>query len=375
VGQPSNRQRVHARRSTRAALVRHAVAGLALASALGGLAACGVTGSTATSSQGPAPSTQRIRSTPAFRFAVPASGDHPPAPSICGSDSPPPARFAHVIVIMLENHSYDQLIGPAHSPAAAQAPYLNRLASSCGLAIDYHNVTHPSLPNYLAATGGGTFGITYDCQGCATSAPSVFSQVAAAGGSWAVYAESMPGACQPRDDLAVKYTDHHNPPVFYRSLQASCAANDQPMGTPLGGALISALQSGRLANYVFLAPNRCNDMHDCSIHTGDAWLAWWINTITASRVYRTQPTAIFITVDEGTGGHIGKGEVCAQNPADQSCHVPLVAVSPYVHRHSVDRQVLDHYALLRTTEQLLGLPPLGNAATAPDMRSAIGLRR
>ncbi len=276
---------------------------------------------------------------------------------------------------MLENHSYDQLIGPAHSPAAAQAPYLNRLAAGCGLATNYHNVTHPSLPNYLAVTGGSTFGITYDCQGCATPAPSVFSQVAAAGGSWAAYAESMPGPCQARDDLAVSYTDHHNPPVFYRSLQASCAAHDHPMGTPAGGALISALETGHLANYVFLAPNRCNDMHDCSIHTGDAWLAWWINTITASRVYRTQPTAIFVTLDEGTGGHIGKGEVCAANPTDQSCHIPLIVVSRYVHRHSVDAQVLDHYALLRATEQLLGLPPLGSAATAPDLLPAFGLLR
>ena len=115
-------------------------------------------------------------------------------------------------------------------------------------------------------------------------------------------------------------------------------------------------------------------MHDCSIHTGDAWLAWWINTITASRVYRTQPTAIFITVDEGAHGHIGKGEVCRQNPADQSCHIPLVVVSPFIPHHTRDGHLLDHYALLRATEQLLHLPPLGNAATAPDMLRALGLR-
>lgn len=115
-------------------------------------------------------------------------------------------------------------------------------------------------------------------------------------------------------------------------------------------------------------------MHDCSIHTGDAWIAWWINTITASRVYKTQPTAILITVDEGTGGHIGKGEVCRQNPTDQSCHVPLLVVSPYVRHHARDAQSLDHYALLRASEELLGLAPLGAAAHAPSILTTFGLR-
>lgn len=92
------------------------------------------------------------------------------------------------------------------------------------------------------------------------------------------------------------------------------------------------------------------------------------------RVYNTQPTAILITVDEGTGGHIGKGEVCRQNPTDQSCHVPLLVVSPYVRHHARDAQSLDHYALLRASEELLGLAPLGAAAHAPSILTTFGLR-
>jgi phosphatidylinositol-3-phosphatase len=305
--------------------------------------------------------------------SAPASADRPPPTAVCGTSTQPPSRIQHVIVIMLENHSYHELIGPPHSAAAQQAPYLNRLADSCGLATNYHNVTHPSLPNYLAATGGSTFGITYDCQGCATSAPSIFSQVASAGRSWAVYAESMSTPCRATDDLAVEYTAHHNPPIFYRSLRSSCPAHDLPMGTPRHGRLATALRTGKLATYVFMAPNRCNDMHDCSIHTGDTWLAWWMNTILSSRVYRTQPTAIFITVDEGNGGTIGRGEICRQHPTDESCHIPLIIVGRDVRRHSRDNQPMDHYALLRASEQLLGLPPLASAASAPDMLPQFGL--
>ncbi len=70
----------------------------------------------------------------------------------CGTAAAPPA-YRHVIWIWMENHSYSDIIGNT-----AQAPYINSLASSCGVATDYHNTTHPSLPNYLAATSGLSHG-------------------------------------------------------------------------------------------------------------------------------------------------------------------------------------------------------------------------
>src|SRR5919109_3419040 len=78
----------------------------------------------------------------------------------CGALHAPAVGYQHVIWIWLENHSYEQLIGPPGSPAAAGAPYLNALAARCGLATNYHNITHPSLPNYLAATAGSTLGVS-----------------------------------------------------------------------------------------------------------------------------------------------------------------------------------------------------------------------
>ena len=73
----------------------------------------------------------------------------PGSPSAAGhpcTGAEPPARFAHVILIVMENHGFDQVAG--HSP------FLNALAHRCGLAADYHAVAHPSLPNYLALTSG-----------------------------------------------------------------------------------------------------------------------------------------------------------------------------------------------------------------------------
>src|SRR5437867_4229914 len=65
--------------------------------------------------------------------------------------------LSHVFIIVMENKEYKKIIG---SPSA---PYINRLAQQYGLATNYYAITHPSLPNYLALTGGSTFGVTSNC--------------------------------------------------------------------------------------------------------------------------------------------------------------------------------------------------------------------
>jgi phosphatidylinositol-3-phosphatase len=103
--------------------------------------------------------------------AAATSASHP-----CGTVSKP-GTYKHVIWIWLENHSYNAILG------SSQAPYFNTLAKECGLATNYHNVTHPSLPNYIAATSGLSYSsiqkFLSDCSpssSCDTSAKSIFGQ-------------------------------------------------------------------------------------------------------------------------------------------------------------------------------------------------------
>src|SRR6202035_4095598 len=63
----------------------------------------------------------------------------------CGKLPLSSTAYKHVVWIWMENHSYEEIIG------SAEAPYINSLAAQCGLATNYHNVSHPSLPNYIAA--------------------------------------------------------------------------------------------------------------------------------------------------------------------------------------------------------------------------------
>ena len=205
----------------------------------------------------------------------------------CGKLPLSATRYSHVMWIWMENHSYGEIIG------SAEAPYINSLARQCGLATNYHNVSHPSLPNYIAATSGlplaglGPFGS--DCspsRACGTPAPSVFAQVR----SWKAYEQSMPRHCDRADTGA--YAVRHDPPPYYLAL-ASCARDDVGYGR-----LAPDLARGRLAAFSFLTPNLIDDMHDGTIAQGDGWLRTNLPTILNSAAYRKARGMSLVTLTD-----------------------------------------------------------------------------
>jgi phospholipase C len=295
--------------------------------------------------------------------AAVAAVARPAAPTMaaagpCGTQATAPG-YKHVIWIWMENHSYNTIIG---SP---QAPYINSLANECGLATNYHNVSHPSLPNYVSATSGlGYKAIAKfdgDCNpvpGCVTSAASIFGQ----GETWKAYAESMPSNCDKTN--AGEYAVRHNPPPYFTKL-GGCATFDVPYTQ-----LASDLSAGKLPAFSFVTPNLIDDMHDGTIADGDNWLAANLPTILTSPEYTSGSTAVFITWDEGEGGTATK---CATNKTDVGCHVATLVISPSTNPGTRSATLFNHYSLLGTAEQLLGLPALGRAAAFPTMTSAFHL--
>jgi phospholipase C len=280
----------------------------------------------------------------------------------CGTAATPHA-YQHVIWIWMENHSFSDIIGNK-----SQAPYINSIAAGCGLATDYHNTTHPSLPNYLSATSGIAQGslpfTTYlDCDVssvCDMSVGSIFGQ----GESWKAYEESMPSNCYTSN--SGEYAVRHNPPVYYTTL-AGCASHDVPytqLATDLAGNALPA--------FSFITPNLIDDMHDGTIADGDTWLSKNLPVILNSKEYQAGTTAIFITWDEGSGGY--PIEDCDDSTnTDSSCRVPTIVISPSTPVGSTSGTFFDHYSLLATTEQLLGLPKLATAASASLMTAPFHL--
>src|SRR4051795_13041033 len=102
------------------------------------------------------------------------------------------AQYTRVIWIWMENRSYSQVLGPS-----GDAPRLASYARRCGVATAYYAITHPSLPNYLAAVSGSTGGVTTDCSpsSCLQRHASLFGQVSRSGRQWRGYAESMTSPC------------------------------------------------------------------------------------------------------------------------------------------------------------------------------------
>lgn len=292
------------------------------------------------------------------------------APAMCGTLATAPT-YKHVMVIMEENFSYTSIY------KSSSAPYINSVMTACGLATNYHNITHFSLPNYIGMTSGYKLSqlgpYLNDCLPSACSVPSssnsIFNEVASKGG-WKGYDESMPSACDKSD--AGNYAPKHNPAVYYKGLSAaSCKANDVALGTTTSSALLKAFASESTAPaYAFVTPNLVDDMHQGSISAGDNWLKKWLPLITASTVYKGGDTAIFIIWDEGEPSTAGENCV---NSAAQDCHVVAMVVAPSVKPGTTVGTSFSHYSFLKTAEDLLGVPELGSAKTAVSMASGFNL--
>jgi phospholipase C len=256
----------------------------------------------------------------------------------------------------MENKSYDQIIG------SSSAPYENQLASQCGLATSYYAVTHPSLPNYIAATSGGTQGITDDDPPAShpLSVPSIYSQLQAAGLTWRDYEESAPGNCPLTS--SGEYAVKHDPAPYYTNIRTQCQLWDVPMGTTTSGNFLNDLTNDALPSFAFVTPNQCNDTHDCPIATGDNWLKSWVPKILASPSYQRGDTALVITWDEDDFTPVN--------------HIAAIVVAPSTVPGTRSATRSDHYALLKTTEQMLGLTTfIGHAgdATTPSLRPDFNL--
>ena len=341
---------------------------LALSSFL--LVACGAGAAFATSSRpaGAPGSTASATGDASHTTTTPARSV---AATPCGTVSKAPT-YKHVIWILMENNSYSGIIG------SSSAPYLNSLASECGLATNYHNITHHSLANYIGLTDGATLSALKpydsDCTpspSCQVKSTNLFNQNT----SWKAYDESMPSNCSKVN--SGEYAPRHNPAVYYTDL-ANCSTNDVPLGTSTSSALLTDFSSDATApRFAFVTPNLCDDMHGntgCSgneVTDGDTWLSQWVPLITGTAAYAAGDTAVFIVWDEGAGGTTG--EACATNKTDQSCHVPMFVIAPSVKAGARDTAQLNHYSMLKTTESLLGYPALGLAGKAVSFKAGFNL--
>jgi phosphatidylinositol-3-phosphatase len=317
----------------------------------------------------------------------------------------PPVR--HVFVVVLENKDFDESFGP-QSPA----PYLATTLTARGaLLTQYFGTSHQSLGNYISMISGQAANpqTQADCptfsellpgvmvgdgqalgQGCVypKAVPTLADQLDARGLTWRGYMQSMTTPCRhppiglPDDTQKARvgdqYATRHDPFVYFHSIiddQARCDRGVVDLRR-LPDDLASA---ARTPNLSFIVPDLCEDGHDepCvdgrpgGLHSADDFLSAWVPAILDSPAFKADGLLV-VTWDEANFTH---ADACCEEPMGVNTPSPgvtgpgggrigTVVVSPYVRPGTRSDLAYNHYALLRTIEDLFGLGHIGYAAQA-----------
>jgi hypothetical protein len=252
--------------------------------------------------------------------------------------------FGHAVIVLEENHNFDQV-------DSASMPYLHTLLAQGGLATQYYANTHPSIGNYFWLTSGQLI-TNNDGYSQTVTADNIVRHLLAAGKTWKGYAEDLPSVGFT-GQTSGKYARKHFPLTFF-----SDVVNDSNQIKHLVPftQFATDLAGNSLPNYSFIAPNLCNDAHDCSLQTADTWLQTNIAPLLANPAFQADGLLI-ITFDESdTDNTNGGGRVF------------WLALGLKVKHGYTSTTLYQHENTLRLMAEGLGLTSFpGAAATASNM--------
>lgn len=275
-------------------------------------------------------------------------------PAFTGAQVP---RSNHVVIVVEENHSFQQVIGNSNMP------FLNGLASQYSLATQYFANAHPSIGNYFMLTTGQI--ITNNDNDVATvTADNIVRHLLAAGRTWKGYAESLPSAGYLGSDR-FPYTRHHFPLSYFSDVVNSRV---QRLNLVPFTQFPRDLGNNQLPNYSMIIPNQQDNGHNCPAGTSqcsedqvlramDGWLKNHIGPLLNNSEFR-QDGLLIIVFDEGT----------ASDKAHGGGHIATVLAGPRVRRGFKSNRFYQHQNVLRTVLDALGAShQLGKAAGAEAM--------
>jgi hypothetical protein len=324
-----------------------------------------------------------------------------------------PSTIRHVFIIVLENESASTTFAPG-SPA----PYLSHTLKAQGAYLPhYYGTGHESNDNYIAMISGqapnalnqadcvifsdflpGTIGAYGQAEGVGCVYPpavqTIANQLTADGLTWRDYNESM-GADPTREAAECghpgvgmvdntqsatstdQYASRHDPFVYFHSIVDDTTLCDTHV-VNLDLLPHDLATAANTPNYVFITPGLCDDGHDasCGLARADAFLRRWVPRITGSPAFRQQNGLLIITFDEAATSDTSAccGEIAGPGSPLPGILGPgggdtgAVQLSPCIAPGTVSDRPYNHYAMLRTVEDIFGLPHLGYAAL-PGERS------
>jgi hypothetical protein len=237
-------------------------------------------------------------------------------------------RLDHIVLVMFENKANSQI-------TSSSAPYFTSLAAQGATFTQSYAITHPSQPNYIALFSGSTQGVTSDACPQTFTATNLGAQLIGAGLSFTGYAEAMPSdgytGCS-----SGRYQRKHNSWVDFTNVPA--ASNRTYADFPADYATLPTV--------AFVTPDMCNDMHDCSVATGDTWLRTHLDGY--AQWAKTHNSLLVVTFDEDNSLSLN--------------HIYTTFVGEHVTAGAYSEKIT-HYTVLRTIEDAYGLPAIGGAAS------------
>jgi phospholipase C len=292
-------------------------------------------------------------------------------------------NYQHVFVIMMENTGYTSLIGNPN------APFINFAAATYGLATNYTGITHPSQPNYIAATSGSTNGVVND-NDTTIDVPNIVDQLESHGKSWKGYMQSF-SLCNG-NALASScgnqlYERKHNPFVSYLDVQSDPARMANVVDF---GEFANDLAGGTVADFSWISPDQCHDMHgraatpadpcdfsqvQALIATGDAFVRDTVNSIMNSSAWNGN-SIIFITWDESDFPFSDVSGCCDAVPGGG--RVVMLTISHSDHSARTSNVAYNHYSMLATIEDGWKLGCLAftcDTANVPRMTDLVGPKK
>jgi acid phosphatase len=237
-------------------------------------------------------------------------------------------RFDHIVLVMFENKAAAQI-------TSTSAPYFTALAAQGATFSQSYAITHPSQPNYIALFSGSTQGVTNDDCPKTFAGDNLGAQLIRAGLTFTGYSEAMPSAGYT-GCVSGRYQRKHNSWVDFSTVPAS--SNRPYTAFPTDFTSLPTVS--------FVTPDMCNDMHDCSVGTGDAWLRSHLDGY--AQWAKAHNSLLVVTFDEDN--------LLALN----RIHTTFVGAGVKPGSYS---SKITHYTVLRTIESAYGLPALGGAAS------------
>jgi hypothetical protein len=268
----------------------------------------------------------------------------------------PPSK--HVVVLMLENHSYSQIVGNT------SMPYLNSLIASYGLATNYDANSHYSIPNYFWITAGAYVTLSDGSQSV-YNVDNITRYLMSAGKTWKAYEESIPNAGYLGPTVE-PYEKNHDPFVFFTDV----ANSSQKMNVVPFTQLATDITNGQLPNYSFITPNSQHDGHNGGVAAMDSWLSANLPTLLNSATFKKGGDGIlFITFDESVDSDCAPLTTCPKLPENGGGgHVATVVIGPNVKPGYRSSTFYQHPNVLKTGLVALGISTApGAASTAKTM--------